>query len=150
MGGLPSRLRGGWGQRRRQLRGPACRFDGDGDLDVALGNDRTRNLDGCFERMSAYGTGDLDIVVANVNARNAVYFDRGLDAPGFREFRFGCEDCSTYGVAVGDLNGDGFPKIVTANSGAPNGIFVNVPARYLPAGLISSGSPIIAAIYRHA
>lgn len=84
--------------------------------------------------------GDLDIVVANVNARNAVYFNRGdqgggsggaaggLDAPGFREFRFGCEDCSTYGVAVGDLNGDGFPEIVTANSGAPNGILVNVPA----------------------
>ena len=84
--------------------------------------------------------GDLDVVVANVNARNAVYFNRGdqgggsggaaggRDAPGFREFRFGCEDCSTYGVAVGDLNGDGFPEIVTANSGAPNGIFVNVPA----------------------
>ena len=49
------------------------------------------------------------------------------DAPGFREFRFGCEDCSTYGVALGDLNGDEFPEIVTANSGAPNGIFVNVP-----------------------
>lgn len=61
------------------------------------------------------------------NARNAVYFNRGLDAPGFREFRFGCEDCSTYGLAVGDLNGDGFPEIVTANSGAPNGILVNVP-----------------------
>ena len=88
--------------------------------------------------------GDLDVVVANVNGKNAVYFNRGddggrsggaargVDAPGFREFRFGCEDCSTYGVAVGDLNGDGFPEIVTANSGAPNGMFINVPAEGSP------------------
>ena len=45
---------------------------------------------------------------------------------GFDELRFGCEDCATYGLAVGDLDGDGFPEIVTANSGAPNGIFGNV------------------------
>jgi len=84
--------------------------------------------------------GDLDIVVANVGAQNAVYFNRGDGlmetgeapgsgvAPGFAEFRFGCADCATYGLALGDLNGDGFPEIVTANSGAPNGIFANVSA----------------------
>ena len=85
--------------------------------------------------------GDLDIVVANVGGRNAVYFNRsgggdegrgpgdavgGASAVAFRELRFGCEDCATYGVAVGDLNGDGFPEIVTANSGAPNRVFGNV------------------------
>lgn len=82
--------------------------------------------------------GDLDIVVANVGGRNAVYFNwRGWggggvaaagfgDSEAFSELRFGCEDCATYGLAVGDLNGDGFPEIVTANSGAPNGLFGNV------------------------
>ena len=74
--------------------------------------------------------GDLDIVVANAGATNAVYFNRGAEGGGaFEEFRFGCEECGTYGVAVGDLSGDGFPEIVTANSGAPNVIFANVPAR---------------------
>ena len=73
--------------------------------------------------------GDLDIIVANAGARNAVYFNRGTEtAEPFEEFRFGCDDCGTYGVAVGDLNGDGYPEIVTANSGAPNVIFANVPA----------------------
>ena len=67
-----------------------------------------------------------------MGARNAVYFNRGGEAggfdeaAGFDEFRFGCEDCATYGLAVGDLNGDGFPEIVTANSGARNGVFGNV------------------------
>ena len=71
--------------------------------------------------------GDLDIIVANVGAQNAVYFNRGGEgAPEFDEFRFGCGDCATYGAAVGDLNGDGFPEIVTANSGAPNGVYANV------------------------
>ncbi len=88
--------------------------------------------------------GRLDIVVANVGVRNAVYFNRGVEAPGaseasrssevqgFVEFRFGCGDCATYGLAVGDLNGDGFPEIVTANSGAPNGIFANVAVGRVP------------------
>ena len=57
------------------------------------------------------------------------YFNRGTQTgEPLEEFRFGCEDCSTYGVAVGDLNGDGFPEIITANSGAPNVIFASLPA----------------------
>ncbi|MDE2795183.1 MAG: VCBS repeat-containing protein [Gemmatimonadota bacterium] len=110
-----------------------------------MGDDRTRNLvflddgSGRFKPGPTFGTpsstrsltladldGDLDIVVANVGAQDEVYFNRGGEGPEFGEFRFGCGGCATYGAAVGDLNGDGFPEIVTANSGAPNGVFANV------------------------
>ena len=128
--------------------------DGDGRADIVTANIGEANAvyfgdgSGGFERSVTFGRGDdrsyavrladldldgdLDIVVANVGGRNVVYFNGGgwggggVAAAGFSELRFGCEDCATYGLAVGDLNGDGFPEIVTANSGAPNGVIGNV------------------------
>ena len=108
-------------------------LDGDGHPDIVTANIGEPNAvyygDGAgnFERSRPFAPsddqsyavrladldldGDLDIVVANVAAQNAVYFNRGTEAHDFDEFRFGCQDCATYGVAVGDLNGDGFPEI---------------------------------------
>lgn len=146
-----------YGTGRDETRGVAVGdVDVDGRLDIVTANIGEANAvyfgDGAggFERSLPFGSnndqsyavsladlnldGDLDIVVANVGARNAVYFNRGGLEPGsgvargFVESRFGCADCATYGLAVGDLNGDGFPEIVTANSGAPNGVFANVAA----------------------
>ena len=45
------------------------------------------------------------------------------------EQRFGEPAFATYGVACGDLNGDGFPEIVTANSDGPNFVYVSLPPR---------------------
>ena len=57
--------------------------------------------------------------------QNAVYFNRGGELD---EFRFGCSDCATYGIAAGDLNGGGFPEVAMGNDGASNGTFANVPS----------------------
>jgi hypothetical protein len=66
----------------------------------------------------------VDIVVGNAGMANAVFFNGG-DGRTFTELRFGDNEHVTYGVAVGDTNGDGFPEIATANSDGPNIIYLN-------------------------
>ncbi len=70
--------------------------------------------------------GDMDIVIGNVRSRNAAFFNDGSGTV-FREVRFGSADDVTYGVGVGDVNGDGFPDIGVANSDGLNGIHINRP-----------------------
>ncbi|HIO88391.1 MAG TPA: hypothetical protein EYN45_01610, partial [Candidatus Marinimicrobia bacterium] len=49
----------------------------------------------------------------------------------FNQYEFGSIENVTYGVSVGDLNGDNYPDIVTANSGSQNIIYLNQPANNL-------------------
>ena len=111
---------------RNETRHDAALAEIDRLMGVAPDTPESDKLEVLVTLVERYESEHWDIIVANVGALNAVYFNRGGGAAGFGEFRFGCEDCATYGVAVGDLNGDGFPEIVTANSGAPNGVFENV------------------------
>jgi hypothetical protein len=57
-----------------------------------------------------------------------VFFNQG-DGVSFREFRFGDESRATYGLAVGDLDSDGFADIAVANSSAQNRFFLNRPRK---------------------
>ena len=41
------------------------------------------------------------------------------------QYTFGQKDGATYGVTIGDLDGDVYPDIVTANSGGWNIIYYN-------------------------
>ncbi len=72
--------------------------------------------------------GDSDIVTGNVGMQNAVYFNDG-SGRNFVELRFGGLQDNSYGVAVGDVNADGFPDIGVANSDGLNGIHINRPGR---------------------
>jgi len=45
---------------------------------------------------------------------------------GWTEIWLGEQTETTYGVATADLNGDGYPEIGFANSGAANRLLLNV------------------------
>ena len=64
--------------------------------------------------------GDPDIVVGNVGARNAVYFNDG-SGRRYSVVRFGGATDVTYGVAVGDVNGDGYADIIVGADSYDNG-----------------------------
>ena len=60
-------------------------------------------------------------------SRDAIFFNDGSGME-WTELRFGSPDHNTYGLAVGDLNGDGYPEIISANSDGPNVVYRNVQA----------------------
>src|SRR5262249_38921834 len=79
------------------------------------------------------GDGHLDIVAGNQGEADAVYFNEGR-GKGFRVVRFGetqrrdlkegvNQGHASYGLAIGDIDGDGHPDIVVARSGGPSMIY---------------------------
>ena len=73
--------------------------------------------------------GDLDLVVGRQEARGSIFFNQSSTKElHFDEVSWGDGQGTVYGVALGDLDGDGWPDIVAARSEAPNAIWFNGPA----------------------
>jgi len=123
-------------------------FNGDGRLDWAVGNIGQPNRlflgDGtggvadeiefgptagrtyCLASIDLDLDGDLDVVAGNAGQQNAVYF---FDVDKFRREPFGGDANATYGLSIGDFNGDNWPDIAVANSDATNHVFLNQLSR---------------------
>ena len=70
--------------------------------------------------------GDLDLVEAAGEQSNRVYFNDGMGR--FSHITLEDEAEDTYGVAIGDMTGDGKPDLVFGNSGSPNILMIAAAA----------------------
>ncbi len=68
--------------------------------------------------------GKLDVVLGNDNTPSMTLMNKG-DGRSFAITRIGDGDGSVYGLAIGDVTGDGCPDIVAARSQARSVIYVN-------------------------
>ena len=68
--------------------------------------------------------GDLDIIVGNVRSENTLFLNHD-NGNSWQKMNLSTNKFSTYDILVKDLNRDGRPDIVTANSDEINTYFFN-------------------------
>ncbi len=129
-------LAGSTGDHRKVTLGD---FNGDGIVDIVLGKvdgglalflagpklafDAPRPFGRTDSVTKSLAAGDLDQdgdidLVQGADGVSSVHFNDG--AGNFTEVMLDVEPTDTYGVAIADMNGDGLPDIVMANSGSEN------------------------------
>jgi hypothetical protein len=129
----------------------AADIDGDGIVDLVVGDAQTGMFIYRGQGRRAFGEpmplgeksgapysigiadmnrdGKPDLVVGRQQAPGSVFFNRS-SAPKFDFTATPWNDGqgAVYGVALGDLDGDGWPDIVAARSDAPNAIWFSGPS----------------------
>jgi hypothetical protein len=128
--------------------------DGDGDLDLALGNrdhtptnrlylnngtaDPFSGVSGSNISSDAHdtrsvelgdvdGDGDLDLVVGNNNQANRLYLNNGTADPfsGVAGTDISSDAHATMSIALGDVDGDGDLDLAAGNEGQTNRLYLN-------------------------
>ncbi len=130
----------------------AADINGDGTIDLVVGDERNgmfmyigagkRAFDAPVALGGSAGApyaiaiadmnrdGKADILVGRQEAVGSVFFNLGAGrVPTFADAPWGDGKGSVYGVAIGDLDGDGWPDIAAARSEAPNGVWFSGSAR---------------------
>jgi len=124
-------------------------LDGDGDMDIALGSVEggirlyLGDGEGAFVAGETVAPdaggvqalvgfdldadGDIDLVQGAETEPNSVHWNDGKGR--FTTEALPVETADTYGIAVGDLNGDGAPDLVFANSESANEILLGTRGR---------------------
>ncbi|NOR82007.1 MAG: DUF11 domain-containing protein, partial [Ardenticatenales bacterium] len=123
-------------------------LDGDGDLDIAVGNWESKNytyLNNGYGRFDSTGNlfgtgvdktraialgdmdgdGDLDAVVANDGQQSRVYLNDGDGSFASTGNPFGPSNDPTRALALGDLDGDGDLDIAVGNYNGQNYAYLN-------------------------
>ncbi len=128
----------------------AADMDGDGIIDLIIGDAKTglfiyrgkgqRSFEEPFPLGEKSGApcsisvldmnhdGTPDLVVGRQEARGSIFFNQShAKTLSFQESEWNDGKGSLYGLALGDLNGDGWPDIAAARSEAPNALWFNQP-----------------------
>jgi hypothetical protein len=84
--------------------------------------------------------GDLDVAFAHHSSRNVLY--RNTNGELSFGFHFGPSNQRSTAIALGDVNGDGYPDILTGGENDRVELILNLEGRLPPAPLWPSGFPV--------